>query len=354
MNRELNLISCPGAKKFSDALYKALKKKNNNTKLVKAEFPVFKNSETKCVLNEPVRGADVFIIQDVANIATGSVNDNIVSLLAAIDTANHASAEEVNLVLPTFPYSRQHKKTKREGLTAALWCHIFENMGVKRIITLDIHSREIQNAFSKTIMENLHASVQLVKTMKDDNVDFKNLVVVAPDSGAIDRNKYFSTNLHVPLAMLYKERDYSKITVSANDNNITSMKLIGEIDHSDILIADDLLDSGGTTLKAASFLKEKGANNIYIAISLPFFNDPAIEDFTKAYEAGIITKVYGTNAVHHPRLWKQPWFKKTNVVDLFSEVIWRTNERIGLSDLLEGSDEIREMLQDKSDTDVDD
>jgi ribose-phosphate pyrophosphokinase len=349
--KELNLIACPGAKKFSEALFKSLKKKNKDTKLINTSFVTFKNSEVKCVLNEAVRGSDVFIIQDVANIATGSVNDNIIALLTAIDAANHASADEVNLVLPTFPYSRQHKKTKREGLTAALWCHIFEEMGIKRIITLDIHSREIQNAFKRTIMENLHASVQLVKTMKDDGVNFKNLIVVAPDSGAIDRNKYFAINLGVPLAMLYKERDYSKISTSVTDNNITNMKLIGDIDHSDILIADDLLDTGGTIIKAATFLKDKGASNINIAISLPFFNDPAIDDFTKAHEEGIIFKVYGTNAVHHPKLWKQPWFKKCSVTDLFSEVIYRTNERIGLSDLLEGSDEIKEIFQDNIDQD---
>jgi ribose-phosphate pyrophosphokinase len=349
--KELNLIGCPGAKKFTDALYKILKRKNKNAKLIRTEFPVFKNSETKCVILDPVRGSDVFIVQDVANIATGSINDNIVALLTAIDAANHASVEEINLILPTFPYSRQHKKTKREGLTAALWCHIFENMGVSRVITLDIHSREIQNAFSQTIMENLHASVQTIKAMKEDTIDFKNLTVVSPDSGAIDRNKFFAINLHIPLTMLYKERNYNKITTSATDSNIIDMKLIGDIDHNDILITDDMLDVGSTTLKASYFLKEKGAQKIYIAISLPFFNDPAIDDFTKAFNDGIITKVYGTNAVYHPRLWKQPWFRKVSINELFAEVIYRTNEKISMSDILEGGDEIQTILNGDKDDD---
>ena len=342
--KELNLVSCPGAKEFTDRVFKWTKKRNKSTNLISTDFVLFKNGECKCILNDGVRGSDIFIFQDISNHETGSVNDNLVQLLTAIDSVNHASAEEINVVIPTFPYSRQHKKTKREGLTAALWCHIFENMRVKRIITLDIHSREIQNAFSHTIMENLHASYQLIRTMKEDGVDLKNLVVVAPDSGAIERNKFFASNLKVPLAMLYKERDYSKVTTSSSDTNIVSQKLIGDIDHSSILIFDDMCDTGGTLLKAARFLKEKGADKVYFAVSLPFFNDPALEDFDQAKKNEVFEKVYGTNAVMNKRLWSRPWFKKSDVTELFGDVVLRVNDKVGLSDVLERSDDIQRLL----------
>jgi ribose-phosphate pyrophosphokinase len=344
MDRDLNLIACPGANNFTNGLYSWLKKRNKRTHLVSADFPIFKNGETKTVLNDPVRGNDVFIVQDVANRKTGSINDNLMSLFTAIDSANNASAEEVNVILGTFPYSRQHKKTKREGLTASMVCHMLENLGVKRIVTLDIHSREIQNSFSHAILENLHSSYQIVKEMKDHNLITKNLVVVSPDTGAIDRNRYFSSALSVPLAMLYKQRDYNHISTSASDNNIIDLKLLGDVSGKDVLMTDDMIDTGGTMLKSVRFVKESGAKTITVAASLPFFNDPAIDDFNRAVEEGLLSYVIGTNAVHHPKLWKQPWFLRADITEVFADAILRINDRISISDLLDGVENIRKLV----------
>lgn len=343
-DRDLFLLACPGADKFARKLLGHLKRHSRRVKMIDASFPTFKNGETKCILNETVRGADMFIVQDVANRECGSVNDALMSLFVAIDSCNHASVDEINVVIPTFPYARQHKKTQREGLTASMICHMLEGMGVDRIITLDIHSREIQNSFSSTIMENLHASAQIVRTMKKKNIDLSNLVVVAPDSGAIERNKFFAINLHRPLCMIYKERDYSKISTSSEDSNIKSMRLVGDVDHSDILIVDDMIDTGGTILHAAKFLKETGVNDIYIACSLPFFNDPAIDDFQKAKNDGVIKAVIGTNAVYNPRLWERDWFYKADVTELLADVMLRINDQVTLSDIVDGTDEMRQIM----------
>jgi ribose-phosphate pyrophosphokinase len=341
---DLKIISCPGAKQFSSQIVKFLKKRNPKTRLVECDFPVFKNGETKTIIKEPIRGSDVYIIQDIANTKTGNIHDNIFQLFTAIDSCMHASCEEINVIIPTFPYARQHKKSQREGLTASLMCHILESMGVKRVITLDIHSREIQNSFSKTIMENLHASSQTIKEMIKKGIIPNNFVVVSPDEGSISRNTFFANALHVPLAMMYKERDYLKISKSSKDNNITSLKLIGDIDHNNILICDDMIDTGSTILKASKYLKSKGANDIYIVCSLPFFNDPAISDFEEAVDTGVIKGVFGTNAVYNPELWEKSWFYKVNVAELFADVIFRINEKISLSELLDSTEEIDSLL----------
>lgn len=343
-NNELKIIACPGAKQFTTPIIKFLKKRNPRTRLVDCEFIKFNSGEVKAVLKEPIRGSDVFIIQDVANKETGSINDNLMILWTTIDTCMHASCEEVNVIVPLFPYSRQHKKTQREGLTAALMCHMFEFMGVKRVITLDIHSREIQNAFNKTIMENFHASCETIKEIMKKKIPLDNLKIVAPDTGSISRNTFFANALHRPLAMIYKERDFSKITKSANDNNITTFQLIGDVEHNDILMFDDLIDSGGTILKAAKFLKEKGAENIYVACSLPLFNSSAIDDFQKAKDENYISGVFGTNAIYNPELWKKSWFYKVNVTELFADVIFRISEKISLSDLLDSKEDIEAIL----------
>jgi ribose-phosphate pyrophosphokinase len=343
--RIAQIIACPGARFFAFEIEKALNSIRLNGHIVNCDFPIFANGETKCVINEPLRGSDVFIIQDVANTSTGSVNDNIATLLTAIDSANHASAQEVTVIIPTFPYSRQHKKSKREGLTASLWCHVLENLGVKRIITLDIHSREIQNSFNKTIMENLHASYEILDTMKKSGISLQNLVVVAPDSGAIERNKFFALNLKVPLAMIYKERDYSILTRDANNSNIMSIQLIGDVNGSDILMVDDMIDSGGTILKSARHLRSSTkVKNIYIACSLPFFNAGAIQLFEQAVAEGIISGVFGTNAVYNPVLWQHEWFKRADVHKLFAKVIYNLNNDLSISSILESSDKIVNLI----------
>jgi ribose-phosphate pyrophosphokinase len=343
--KNIRIIPCPGAEKFTKNVFSFLKKKTKNVKIVSTSFITFKNGEKKCIFNESIRGEIVFIIQDVSNKETGSINDNAFDLFVSIDACSHASCEEINVILPYFLYSRQHKKTQREGLTASLMCHFLENMGVKRIITLDIHSREIQNSFSKTIMENLHASSQIIKKMVANKISLDKFIVVSPDEGSISRNTFFANALKVPLAMMYKERDYSKISKSASDNNIINLRLIGDVKDKNVLICDDMIDTGSTILQASKYLKNEGANDIYIVCSLPFFNSPAIDDFETYFNNGIIKGVFGTNAVYNPELWKKNWFYKVNVSELFADVIFRINERITISELLDGSEEIDSLLK---------
>ena len=206
---------------------------------VNTQFTWFANGEVKAELLECVRGKDIYIFQDAENhspipmnggknTVTFSVNDHVMTLLVTIDAVQQAGAASITLVLPSFPYSRQHKKKSREGLTAALLCHIYELKHVTRVITLDIHSREIVNAFNTTYLDNLHASYQIIRELaKVVNLTGPNkedLVVVSPDTGAIDRNKFYATGLKVPLAMIYKERDYSIVTQDAHSTNIKSVK----------------------------------------------------------------------------------------------------------------------------------
>ncbi|MBQ1590915.1 MAG: ribose-phosphate diphosphokinase, partial [Treponema sp.] len=225
---------------------------------VNTRFTYFANGEFKCELNECVRGKDVFIFQDVENheaiplndgknLQKLSVNDHVMSLLVAIDAVRQAGARQITLVVPVYPYSRQHKKKGREGLTAALLGHIYESMEVRRIITLDLHSREIVNAFSHTHLENLHASYQIIRELaKVVDLTKEDLVVVSPDTGAIDRNKFYATGLKKPLAMIYKERDYSIVTQDAKNTNIKSIKLLGDVKGKVAFLADDMLGTGGT------------------------------------------------------------------------------------------------------------
>ena len=327
---------------------------------VNTQFTWFANGEFKAELLETVRGKDVFIFQDAENheliTMNGgknklslSVNDHVMTLLVTIDAVRQAGAKQITLVLPAFPYSRQHKKKGREGLTASLLCHIYEMMGVTRIITLDIHSREIVNAFNTTHLENLHASYQIIRELtKIVNLSGPNkedLVVVSPDTGAIDRNKFYATGLKVPLAMIYKERDYSIVTQDAKNTNIKSIKLLGDVKGKVAFLADDMLGTGGTLLKAMGFLHDQGATKVIAAISLPFFTGNAIEQFDQAYKDGLFYRIIGTNAVYHEELKNREWFISTNVSGLFANVITRLHHDQGLSDLLENREIIDKLIK---------
>lgn len=324
---------------------------------IDARHTFFANGEVKTEILESVRGKDIYIFQDIENhqpIAfndgsvnrTMSINDHIFNLFVAIDAATQAGAERINLVLPMYPYSRQHKKKGREGLTAARVGVMLENLGVSRIITLDIHSREIENCFDKLRLENLHASFQIIeKLMSIIDIQTENLVVLAPDTGAVDRNKFYANALQRPLALLYKERDYSKVTKNASESNISEMKLLGNVEGKTVFMADDMIGTGGTLIKGMKSLKDLGASRVICAISLPLFNGSAIDDFDAAYRQGLFYRIIGTNAVFHKELLQKEWYIQADVTGLFAQIISLVHHDRSLSSLLDNRDVVARLIR---------
>ena len=326
---------------------------------VQTNFSLFPNGEVKAEILESIRGKDIYIFQDVENHypvnfcgdvkKTFSVNDHLMTILVTVDAAKQAGAERVTLVAPVYPYSRQHKTKGREGLTAGRIGNMLESLGVNRVITLDIHSREINNAFYKMRLENLHASYQIIRALsKIPDVFSEEFVVVSPDTGAVDRNKFFATTLKKPLALLYKERDYSKVSLDALENNISELKLLGDVRNKTVFMADDLLGTGGTLLKAMSFLKEQGAGRVICSVSLPLFTNDAIKFFDEAYTRGLFYRIIGTNAVYHEELLKREWYISVNVTKLFAQTIYRLHQGLSLSSLLDNRATIAKLFHDAS------
>jgi ribose-phosphate pyrophosphokinase len=326
---------------------------------VPAKFTLFSNGEIKAEILESIRGKDVYIIQDVENhypvSFSGeikkvlSVNDHLMTILVTVDAARQAGAGRVTLVLPVYPYSRQHKKKGREGLTAGRIGKILESVGVSRIITLDIHSRDIDNAFDNMRLENLHASYQIIRTLsRIPGILTDDLVVVSPDTGAIERNKFYATSLKKPLALLYKERDYSKVSKDALENNIAEVKLLGNIRGKTVFMADDMLDTGGTLIKSMRFLKEQGAGKVVCSISLPLLAGNAVEHFDAAYKEGLFYRIIGTNAVYQEELLKREWYISVNITKLFAQTISRLHQGLSVSSLLDNRDIIEKLLHENN------
>lgn len=344
---EMVLLACPSALDFSKKVSDIL-----SIPLCKANFYYFANGEVKTTLLESVRGKDVYIFCDVENHyiipeykKALSINDNLLVLLTTIDSVRQSSAAKVTIIIPAFPYSRGHKKSEREGLPAKQICRMLETSGVNRVITLDIHAREIVGFFNNTILENLHCTYQIVKGINTKlEIKEDNIVCVAPDSGAVARTTLFANILKSEMAVLYKTRDYSQVSTDVEHTNITSMNLLGEVKGKNVILVDDMIGTGGTLLKAASQLKDKGASKLILAISLPLFSGKAKNDFDKAYNNNEFDFIVSTNAVYQPELVEKPWYVETDVSELFAKVISSINHGMTISDYLDSAKKSADFL----------
>jgi ribose-phosphate pyrophosphokinase len=325
---------------------------------IPAQFTRFANGEFKTEVLATVRNMDVYVVQDVENhhpipLNRGdservvlSVNDHIFCLLVTLDAVLQAGAKRVTAVLPTYPYSRQHKKKGREGLTASRLGQFLEFAGVSRIITLDVHSKEIENSFNHLRLENLHGSYQILRVLSEIvDLQSPDLLIISPDTGSVDRNKFFATALGKSLGLIYKERDYSKVSRSAKDSNIMSVRLLGDVEGKTVFMADDLLGTGGTILRGMAILKDMGARQIICAVSLPMFSGSAVEAYDEAYRKGLFHRVIGTNAIYHDQtLLDREWYLSADVAPLFARSIYRLHADRSLANLLDDRKIIRSML----------
>ncbi|AHH06605.1 ribose-phosphate pyrophosphokinase [Borrelia crocidurae] len=328
----------------------------DETMEIPVNFVKFANGEFKSEILKTIRNKDIFIVQDVSNTypvtvnnneeVVMTVNDHLMNLMTTVDACMQAKANSVSVIVPSYPYSRQDKKHSREGLTASLFGRFLEELRVKHILTLDIHSKAIENVFRKSYFENLNASYEIFDALAElIDIRDSNLVVVSPDTGAVNRNKFFASNLKRPLALLYKERDYSKVTHNVTDSNISVTKLLGDVEGKNVFMSDDILATGGTFIKAVKLLKSMGAKKIICAVSLPFFNGDAIRYFDKAYEEGYFYKIIGTNAVYHDdKLLSKPWYYEANVAHLFAGAIFAMHNRVSLQRILDRSHDIQNLI----------
>jgi len=330
---ELCLISCNSGKPLAERilvhLNKIIKKENPDVELdlVKSEEITFANGEIKTIIDDNIRGADVYIVQAVDDPQSSkSINDNLMALLTAVNAAYQSDADSITVIAPQYPYSRQERKKARESLTAKQVASFIEISGANRLITLDIHAEAIQGFFNHAKMEDLHASNTLIeyfcKNYKSDN-----LVVASADVGGAEKARFYSGRLHTNMAIVDKARDYSKQSV------IESMRLVGKVSGKDVLIPDDMIGTGGTMVNAAKLLKKYKAKDIYMACSLPFFNEPAIDIISEAYEKGEIRRVMGTDAVFWGKefIKNTPWYEEISIAPLFAQVIFNINTKRSVS-----------------------
>ena len=334
---QLGIIACESGKPFATKVCAELEKiiakesSSNKVRLIETTETWFDNTEVKTEIDESIRNKDVYIFQDVENKTQGlSVNDNYTALKTAIDVARRADAHYITAVTPSYPYARQDKPKTREGITAAMAARELEDTGATRVISLDIHNEATGGFFRKAILENLRASKQFIDYIKK-NIGLENLVIVSPDEGGAKRANHYAKKTGTKLALIYKERDYSK------KSTVENMRLLGTVKGKKVFVVDDMIDTAGTMIRAAELLHNKGADEIYFAASLPLLNGPAIERINRAYKGGYITRIIGTDAVFHGNDFaeKHEWYAEVSVDKYFARVVYNINRGLSISRLLE-------------------
>src|SRR3954451_4678802 len=228
----------------------------------------FANGEIRTRFSESIRGSDVFIMQTHCGNDEQSVNDSIMEQLIMIDTAYRASAKRITAVCPFYGYARQDRKASgREPITARLLADMFEAAGAKRMVSVDLHSGQIQGFFNGPV-DHLTAMPVILDTLGEYGED---IVMVSPDTGRVKVAEKYAQALHCDLAFVYKARRKDQ------KNVVEAKEIIGDVKGRTCVLIDDMIDTGGTIVAAAELLAERGAERIIAACTHGVFSGPAID-----------------------------------------------------------------------------
>ncbi len=276
----------------------------------------FSDGEVWVKYEDSIRGADLFIIQ-----STCAPAENIWELLMLIDAARRASAQRITAVIPYFGYARQDRKDQpRVSITAKLLANLIAQSGADHVITMDLHVPQIQGFFDVPL-DHLYASRVLMKKLK--SLGLPSLVVASPDVGGAKTARAYAKRLNAGLILIDKRRPAHNVSEVFN--------IIGDPRGKNVIIIDDLIDTGGTFVACAKALKDAGAEQIIGACTHPVFSGQAIEKI----ENSVVSQVYVTDTIYNPRLADSTKITVLSTADLFAEAILRTHNNESITSMFD-------------------
>ncbi len=325
--------------------------------VVSASTPRFGSGEGKGVLNDSIRGYDLYIMVDVCNYSIeyslcGSTNhmspDDHYADLKRVIAAAGGKARRINVIMPFLYESRQHKRSGRESLDCALMLQELTAMGVENIITFDAHDPRVHNSIPLKGFASVSCTYQFIKYLllgvDDLHIDSEHMMVISPDEGGMGRAVYFANVLGLDMGMFYKRRDYTKIVNGRNP--IVAHEFLGtNVEGKDVIIIDDMISSGESMIDVASELKKRGASRVFCATTFGLFTN-GFDKFDEAYEKGIIDKILTTNLVYQPdELLSKPWYINVDMSKYMALLIDTLNHDSSISDLLNPVDRIQKRVK---------
>ena len=373
---QLGIIALPGCEELAAKIDHYLKKwryeRNSehksslafagyekDTYIVDITFPRFGTGECKAALKQTVRGYDIFILCDCFNYGVTykrygmdvpmSPDDHFANIKRAI-SAIEGKAKRISVIMPMLYEGRQHKRSSRESLDCAMMLQELHSMGVENLITFDAHDPRVMNAIPLCGFESVSPAYQMIKAMvrniDDLSIDKDNLMVISPDEGGMGRCIYYSTVLGVDLGMFYKRRDFTRIVDGRNP--IIAHEFLGDnVAGKDVIIIDDMISSGESMIEVATKLKELNANRIYVFSAFGLFCN-GLESFDKAFESGLIYRVFTTNLIYRtPELQKRDWYVEVDLSKYISYMVDTLNHDTSIGELLDPADKINKLLTEK-------
>ncbi len=319
--------------------------------------PRFYSGEGKAVLDETVRGKDVFILVDVCNHSltytmNGYTNhmspDDHYQDLKRVIAATNGKAHRINVIMPFLYEGRQHRRTGRESLDCAYAFKELTQMGVSNFITFDAHDPRIQNASPLSGFDNFTAHYQFLRALlhsqKDLQLDKDHIIVISPDEGALDRAIYFSTVIGADTGMFYKRRDYS--TIVNGKNPIVAHEFLGnDIEGKDIIIIDDMISSGESMIDTARQLKSMNAKHVFICTTFGLFTN-GFDAFDKAFADGVFDKVITTNLCYRPpELLTKPYYLEADMSKFLASIIDFLNHDLSIEPVTTPTEKIRHIIK---------
>lgn len=285
--------------------------------LGKCEVSRFSDGEVSVSIGETVRGCNVFVIQSTSD----PVNDNLMELLVMIDAFKRASCASCSVVMPYFGYARQDRKARaRDPITAKLVANLLQTAGADRILTMDLHSTQIQGFFDIPV-DNLLGMPVLAKYFLRNGFKNDDLVIVSPDVGSVARSRAMAAKFDAPMAIIDKRRPKANV--------MEVMNIIGDVKDKVCLMLDDMIDTAGTITQGAKALADNGAKEVYACCSHGVLSGPAI----KRLEDSVLKKVIILDTIQQPAERQIEKIQQVTVADLFAEAIERIYSFTSVSQL---------------------
>ena len=277
----------------------------------------FNNGEVQIMIDESVRGKDVFIIQPTSY----PVNDNLMELMVMADALKRASARHITAVVPYYGYARQDRKTRgREPITAKLVANLMQTSGITRLVTIDLHAGQIQGFFDVPV-DHLYGASILAKYINEKNLE--DVIVVSPDLGGVTRARDLADRIGAPIAIIEKKRPEPGVA--------KVMNLIGDVKGKNCIIVDDIVDTAGSLVEGAKALKEFGAKSVMAAVTHAVLTDPASERIANSN----IKELIVTNTMPLPENCKLDNVTQLSVAPLLGEAIMRIFHEVSVSNLFD-------------------
>lgn len=326
------------------------------TYIIDAKVPRFGSGEAKGIINESVRGKDIYLMVDVCNYSltyslSGHTNhmspDDHFQNLKRVIAAIGGKARRINVIMPFLYESRQHKRSSRESLDCALALQELVRMGVDNIITFDAHDPRVQNAIPLSGFETVRPTYQFIKgllqNVPDLKIDSEHMMAISPDEGATGRAIYLANVLNLDMGMFYKRRDFSRVVDGRNP--IVAHEFLGSsVEGKDVIILDDMISSGDSMLDVARQLKQRKAKRIFCAATFGLFTN-GLEKFDQAYEEGILDAVLTTNLIYQtPELLERPYYINCDMSKYIALVIDTLNHDGSISSILNPIERIQNVV----------